>query len=93
MRFNFILDQAVAIAFAGRLKIELDKRLKFELEPFEFADLQKKKFLILGLGKLDIITMHRDGKVTVYYRDHEQPFEPNVDASDNLLALPRYVSS
>jgi hypothetical protein len=92
-RVNFKLDQAVAIAFPGRLKIELDKRMKFDLEPFEFADLQKNKFLTLGLGKLDIITMHRDGKVTVYYRDHEQPFEPNVDTRDNLLALPRYVSA
>ncbi len=92
-RVNFKLDQAVAIAFPGRLKIELDKRMKFELEPFEFADLQKQKFLTLGLGKLDIITMHRDGKVTVYYRDHEQPFEPHVDQSDNLLNLPKYVSS
>ena len=92
-RVNFKLDQAVAISFPGRLKIELDKQMKFELEPFEFADLQKKKFLILGLDKLDIITMHRDGKVTVYYRDHERPFEPNVDQSDNLLNLPRYISS
>jgi hypothetical protein len=92
-RINFKLDQAVAIAFPGRLKIELDKRMKFDLEPFEFADLQKKKFLILGLDKLDIITMHRDGRVTVYYRDHEQPFEPNVDQSDNLLNLPKYVST
>jgi hypothetical protein len=91
-RVNFKLDQAVAIAFPSRLKKELDKRMKFELEPFEFADLQKMKFLTLGLGKLDIITMHRDGRVTVYYRDHEQPFEPNVDQSDNLLNLPRYVS-
>ena len=92
-RVNFKLDQAVAIAFPGRLKIELDKRMKFDLEPFEFADFQKKKFLTLGLGKLDIITTHRDGRVTVYYRDHEQPFEPNVDQSDNLLNLPKYVST
>jgi hypothetical protein len=92
-RVNFKLDQAVAIAFPSRLKVELDKRMKFDLEPFEFADLQKKKLLTLGLGKLDIITMHRDGKVTVYYRDHEQPFEPNVDQRDNLLNLPTYISS
>jgi hypothetical protein len=92
-RVDFKLDQAVAIAFSGRLKIELDKRMKFDLEPFEFADLQKKKFLTLGLGKIDIITTHRDGRVTVYYRDHEQPFEPNVDQSDNLLNLPKYVST
>ena len=92
-RVNFKLDQAVAIAFPSRLKKELDKRMKFDLEPFEFADLQKIKFLTLGLGKLDIITMHRDGRVTVYYRDHEQPFEPNVDQTDNLLNLPRYVSA
>jgi hypothetical protein len=92
-RINFKLDQAVAIAFPSRLKKELDKRMKFDLEPFEFADLQKKKFLTLGLGKLDIITMHRDGRVTVYYRDHEQPFEPNVDQRDNLLNLPKYVSA
>jgi len=92
-RVNFKLDQAVAVAFPSRLKKELDKRMKFELEPFEFADLQKMKFMTLGLGKLDIISMHRDGKVTVYYRDHEQPFEPHVDQSDNLLNLPRYVSA
>jgi hypothetical protein len=92
-RVNFKLDQAVASAFPGRLKVELDKRMKFDLEPFEFADLQKQKFLTLGLGKLDIITMHRDGRVTVYYRDHERPFEPNVDQRDNLLNLPKYVSS
>jgi hypothetical protein len=67
--------------------------MKFDLEPFEFAELQKMKFLTLGLGKLDIITMHRDGRVTVYYRDHEQPFEPNVDQTDNLLNLPKYVSA
>jgi hypothetical protein len=92
-RVNFKLDQAVAIAFPSRLKKELDKRMKFDLEPFEFADLQKMKFLTLGLGKLDIRTMHRDGRVTVYYRDHEQPFEPNVDQTDNLLNLPKYVSA
>jgi hypothetical protein len=92
-RVNFKLDQAVASALPGRLKVELDKRMKFDLEPFEFADLQKQKFLTLGLGKLDIITMHRDGRVTVYYRDHERPFEPNVDQRDNLLNLPKYVSS
>jgi hypothetical protein len=92
-RVNFKLDQAVAIAFPSRLKKELDKRMKFELEPFEFADLQKMKLLTLGLGKLDIITMHREGKVIVYYRDHEQPFEPNVDQRDNLLNLPRYRSA
>ena len=91
-RVNFKLDQAVAIAFSARLKKELDKRMRFELEPFEFADLQKKKFMTLGLGQLDIITMHRDGTVTVYYRDHEQPFEPHVDKSDNLLNLPKYTS-
>lgn len=91
-RFNVILEKAVKDAFPGRIGTEFDKRMKFQLEPFEFADLQKKKFLILGLDKLDIITMHRDGKVTVYYRDHERPFEPNVDTSDNLLSLPRYIS-
>ncbi|HZS19231.1 MAG TPA: hypothetical protein VFA51_14985 [Candidatus Udaeobacter sp.] len=91
-RVNFKLDQAVAIAFPARLKKELEKRMRFELEPFEFADLQKNKVMTLGLGKLDIITMHRDGRVTVYYRDHEQPFEPHVDPSDNLLNLPKYTS-
>ncbi len=91
-RFNIILEQAVADAFGGRIETEFNKRMKFNLEPFEFAELQKMKFLTLGLGKLDIITMRRDGKVTVYYRDHEQPFKPHVDSSDNLLALPRFVS-
>gem|GEM_PF-6208326 len=43
--------------------------------------------------KKDTVAKHRDGEVTVYYRDHEQPFELNVDQSDNVLNLPRYLSS
>ncbi len=91
-RVNTFLEQDVSSAFPGRVGPEMDRRMKFELEPFEFAALQKKKFLILGLDHLDLITMHRNGKITVYYRDHEQPFEPGVSRADNLLSLPRYVA-
>jgi hypothetical protein len=91
-RIATILNGAVEDAFPGRIGPEFDRRMKFELEPSEFADLQKKKFLVLGLDKLDIITMHRGDNITVYYRDHERPFFPDADTSDNLLSLPRYVS-
>ena len=74
----------------SRLRTELDRRMKFDLEPHEFANLQKKKILVLGRDHLDIRKMTRDGGVTVYYRDYERPFEPNTDKRDNLLSLPRY---
>jgi hypothetical protein len=28
---------------------------------------------------------------TVYYRDYERPFQPDVSKADNLLSLPRYT--
>lgn len=90
-RFDQILENAVNTAFRGRLQTELDNRMKFDLEPHEFADLQHKKILVLGRGHLVIRRMFKnDPKVTVYYRDYESPFEPNTEQSDNLLSLPRY---
>jgi hypothetical protein len=61
-----------------------------DLEPHEFAELQRHKVLVLGRNHLGIRKMNRNGKVTVYYRDYERPFEPNTDKRDNLLSLPRY---
>jgi hypothetical protein len=90
-RFEQILERAVNQAFRGRLLAELDMRMTFDLEPHEFADLQHRKVLVLGRNHLVIRTMTREGKVTVYYRDYERPFEPNADRRDNLLSLPRYV--
>jgi hypothetical protein len=89
-RVNEILERTVSSALPSRLRTELDHRMKFDLEPHEFADLQKKKILVLGRDQLDIRKMTRDGKVTIYYRDYERPFEPNTDKRDNLLSLPRY---
>lgn len=90
-RFNQILENAVNGAFQGRLQSELNNRMKFDLEPHEFADLQHQKILVLGRNHLVIRKMSKDGKVTVYYRDYEFPFEPNTNKSDNLLSLPRYI--
>lgn len=90
-RFNQILEHAVAVALRPRLRIELDHRMKFDLEPQEFADLQKRKILILGRDHLVIRKRTwPDGEVTIYYRDFERPFEPNTPKWDNLMALPRY---
>lgn len=91
-RFDQILETAVNGAFQGRLLTELNNRMKFDLEPHEFADLQQRKILVLGRNHLVIRKMNRDGTITVYYRDYERPFEPGTDKSDNLLSLPRYNS-
>lgn len=89
-RFNQILENSVSSALPGRVRAELDNRMTFDLEPHEFADLQQRKILVLGRDHLEIRKMTRNGKVTVYYRDYERPFEPDTDKSDNLLSLPRY---
>lgn len=89
-RFNEILERMVSSAVPGRVRAELDNRMKFDLEPHEFAELQKRKILVLGRNHLDIRKMTKNGKVTVYYRDYERPYEPNTDKQDNLLSLPRY---
>ncbi len=90
-RFNEILEKVVSSAVPGRMRAELDTRMKFDLEPHEFADLEQRKILVLGRNHLVIRKMTKNGKVTVYYRDYERPFEPNTDKTDNLLSLPRYV--
>jgi hypothetical protein len=90
-RFNHILETAVNGVFTGRFLIELDRRMAFDLEPHEFADLQQRKILVLGRNHLVIRRMTKNGKTTVYYRDYERPFEPGTDKSDNLLSLSRYL--
>lgn len=89
-RFNEILERMVSSAVPGSVRAELDTRMKFDLEPHEFADLQQRKILVLGRNHLVIRKMTKNGKVTVYYRDYERPYEPNTDKRDNLLSLPRY---
>lgn len=90
-RINQKVEAAVRQALSFRVLTELDNRMKFDLEPHEFAELQKRKILVLGRDHLVIRKMTKDGKVTVYYRDYEQPFEPNPGKADNLMSLPRYV--
>ena len=91
-RVDALIDKEVKIAFPNRLERELDVRMSLDLEPHEFAALQReRKLLVLGRNHLIIRTMRRPGggKVT-YYRDFERPFEPNTDKRDNLMSLPRY---
>jgi hypothetical protein len=67
-----------------------DKRerfLKFDREPFEFADLQSKKLLVLEYEGLQIIHMRKSAGGAVYYRDRSDP-----DKGDNPLKLPHYKS-
>jgi len=68
---------------AARLPLALDRTARFDLRPDEFADLQRKRALVIE-GK-EIITMRRDGRTTVYFRDR-----PDGNRRDNLLTLPRY---
>lgn len=89
-RFGVLLENAVNAALPARFRVELDRRMTFDLEPHEFAALQKKKILVLGRNHLVIRSINNNGKTTVYYRDYERPFEPGTDKSDNLLSLPRY---
>lgn len=89
-RVNEMIEREVAIAFRSRLERELDARMTFDLEPHEFAALQRRKLLVLGRNHLVIRTMRRSGGSVTYYRDYERPFEPNTDRRDNLMSLPRY---
>ena len=86
-RVDALVEAAIEPQVPGRARLELDRRLTFDLEPSEFAALQRTKILTLGRDQLEIRTTP-DG--TVYYRDYERPFEPNTPTSDNLLSLPRY---
>lgn len=86
-RVDKIVADATEPGVAGRARIERDRRLRFDLEPAEFAALQRAGILTLGRDQLEIRTTP-DG--TVYYRDYERPFEPNTPTHDNLMSLPRY---
>ena len=70
-----------------RTRVELNRRMRFDLEPSEFAALQRTGILTLGRDQIEIRTTPGG---TVYYRDYERPFEPNTPTGDNLLSLPRY---
>jgi hypothetical protein len=86
-RIEKIVAEATEPGVSGRARVELDRRLTFDLEPSEFAALQRSGILTLGRDQLEIRTTP-DG--TVYYRDYERPFEPGTPTHDNLLSLPRY---
>jgi len=86
-RFNAILDVAVSTALPKRYRRERERFLKFDLEPFEFADLQQRKILFLEYYDLQIIKMRASAGGTVYYRD-----KPDQEKGDNLLKLPHYKS-
>jgi hypothetical protein len=86
-RIDKIVIDATEPGVAGRARVERDRRLTFDLEPSEFAALQRSGVLTLGRDQLEIRTT-RGG--TVYYRDYERPFEPGTPTHDNLLSLPRY---
>lgn len=86
-RIERIVADATEPGVPGRARVELSRRMRFDLEPSEFAVLQRTGILTLGRDQLEIRTTP-DG--TVYYRDYERPFEPNTPTGDNLLSLPRY---
>ena len=86
-RIEKIVADATEPGVPGRARVELARRARFDLEPSEFAVLQRTGILTLGRDQLEIRTTP-DG--TVYYRDYERPFEPNTPTWDNLLSLPRY---
>jgi hypothetical protein len=87
-RLRELIELVVEPLLPGRFLTELDRRLTFDLAPNEFAGLQRQKILVLGRGDLEIRTTPRG---TVYYRDYERPFQPDVSKADNLLSLPRYT--
>jgi len=86
-RIEKIVADATEPGVPGRARVELSRRMRFDLEPSEFAALQRTGILTLGRDQLEIRTTP-DG--TVYYRDYERPFEPNTPTGDNLLSLPPY---
>jgi hypothetical protein len=89
-RINQIITELIEDNFSIRYQIELDRRMKFQLEPFELAKLQRKNILILGKDHLVIRDMRTENGITTYYRDYEQPFEPLTNKNDNLMNLPKY---
>jgi hypothetical protein len=89
-RLRELIEAVVEPQLPARFRVELDRRLAFDLAPDEFAALQRQGVLVLGRGQLEIRTTERG---TVYYRDYERPFEPGVSKADNLLSLPRYTHS
>ncbi|MDQ3738119.1 MAG: hypothetical protein M3337_02995, partial [Actinomycetota bacterium] len=91
-RLRELIDLVVEPLLPARFRTEVDRRLAFDLEPHEFADLQGRGILVLGRDHLVVRTTRRTGG-TVYYRDYERPFEPGVSTADNLLSLPRYTHS
>jgi len=86
-RHDEILNDAVEKGAEKRFRKERERFLKFDLEPFEFADLQSKKLLVLEFEGLQIIHMRKSAGGAVYYRDR-----PDPDKGDNLLKLPHYKS-
>ena len=86
-RFREILAAAVDAGVDKRFRAEREHFLKLDLEPFEYADLQQRKLLVLEHMVLQIVKVRDSAGGTVYYRD-----KPDRDKGDNLLFLPRYRS-
>lgn len=87
VRHNEILNDAVDAGADKRYRLERERFLKFDLEPFELAALEEKKLLRLEFEGLQLIKVRASAGGAVYYRDR-----PDSDKGDNLLRLPRYVS-
>ena len=86
-RHDEILAAEVDRGADKRYRRERERFLKFDLEPFEFAQLQEQKLVILEFEGLQIVKVRKSAGGAVYYRDR-----PDSDKGDNLLKLPHYKS-
>jgi hypothetical protein len=86
-RFSQILNAEVDAGADKRYRRERERYLKFDLEPSEYADLQRKGILVLEHQGLQIVKMKERFGGAAYYRDRA-----DEDKGDNLLRLPRYKS-
>lgn len=84
---NVLLNAAVKAGAAKRYRQERERFLEFDLEPFELADLQDKRLLVLQFEGLQIVHVRKSAGGAVYYRDR-----PDASEGDNLLNLPHYKS-
>src|SRR5205823_1305520 len=80
-RHDEILNDAVEKGAEKRFRKERERFLKFDLEPFEFADLQSKKLLVLEFEGLQIIHMRKSAGGAVYYRDRPDPIKATTCSS------------
>lgn len=86
-RHNQLVQAAVDAGADKRYRLERERFLKFDLEPFELAELEYRKLLKLEFEGLQIVKVRASAGGAVYYRDR-----PDADKGDNLLQLPHYIS-